>query len=114
MGLNGTPENYEYWLSEALRKTKEDYPHEERLVFINAWNEWAEGCHLEPCRKYGRQFLEATQQAKNGARRFASWHTRGVPPHLQSAAPRAPGEKPDTIFDKVKNRWRNWHTRLFG
>lgn len=65
--LNGTPENYEYWLSEAMARTRADFPDRERLVFINAWNEWAEGCHLEPDRKYGRQFLEATLRVKQGA-----------------------------------------------
>ncbi len=55
-GLNGTPQNYEYWLARAIAKTKEEYPDKERLLFINAWNEWAEGCHLEPDRKYGSRF----------------------------------------------------------
>lgn len=64
--VGGTPRNYERWLTEAIRRTREDFPGRERLVFINAWNEWAEGCHLEPDRKYGRGFLEATLTAKSG------------------------------------------------
>jgi lipopolysaccharide biosynthesis protein len=64
--LDGTPANYEHWLFEALRRTQEEFPGSERFVFINAWNEWAEGCHLEPDRKYQRGFLEATLRAKSG------------------------------------------------
>ncbi|MEJ1365051.1 MAG: glycoside hydrolase family 99-like domain-containing protein [Candidatus Sedimenticola sp. (ex Thyasira tokunagai)] len=64
--LNATPDNYQYWLAESIRKTTEDFPGQERLVFINAWNEWAEGCHLEPDRKFQREFLEATLRAKSG------------------------------------------------
>ena len=62
----GTPDNYEYWLNQAIRRTSDEFPNEERFVFINAWNEWAEGCHLEPDRKYQRGFLEATLRAKLG------------------------------------------------
>jgi lipopolysaccharide biosynthesis protein len=64
--VNGTPQNYEFWLKEALRVTNKRPSGEQSLVFINAWNEWAEGCHLEPDQRYGRQFLEATLRVKEG------------------------------------------------
>lgn len=77
--LNGTPENYEYWLSESIRRTKLEYPQQERLVFINAWNEWAEGCHLEPDRLYGRKFLEATLRAKSNQSNLKDFLHTSVP-----------------------------------
>jgi lipopolysaccharide biosynthesis protein len=72
---NCTPANYEYWLSESIKQTSRDFPGKERFVFVNAWNEWAEGCHLEPDRKFQRQYLEATLRATSGVstvRRFAN------------------------------------------
>jgi hypothetical protein len=48
-------------------------------VFINAWNEWAEGCHLEPDRWFGHDFLQATLNARNGLRRYASFPDIGLP-----------------------------------
>lgn len=58
-----TPEKYEEWLSIIVKRTVRQFQGEERLIFINAWNEWAEGCHLEPDQKFGRQYLEATKRA---------------------------------------------------
>lgn len=85
--LNGTPENYEHWLGAAI-----DHPNtstaSDPLVFINAWNEWAEGCHLEPDRKYGHGFLEATLRAKQGARRFATFPHLALPGRAPDAPPR--------------------------
>ena len=57
-----TPKLFKTWISSALQKYK-PYGPEEDFVFINAWNEWAEGNHLEPDRKWGNAFLEAVRDA---------------------------------------------------
>lgn len=59
--LNATPPLYKEWLAHAIAYTDKNLTSDERLVFINAWNEWGEGCHLEPDRKYGDSFLKATR-----------------------------------------------------
>ncbi len=64
--INATPANYEAWLHGAVERTVRERSDEERLVFINAWNEWAEGCHLEPDRRHGHAFLEATRRVREG------------------------------------------------
>lgn len=57
------PEYYFCWLKEAAEHLRRELPASRRLLFINAWNEWAEGCHLEPDDKHGYAWLRATRQA---------------------------------------------------
>lgn len=63
--VNSTPEKYQYWLEKMLYQTQKKYSGDENIVFINAWNEWAEGCHLEPDQKWGHDYLSATRDALN-------------------------------------------------
>lgn len=55
-----TPEAYGEWLDAAIHRAARTLPADRRFVFINAWNEWAEGAHLEPDRAFGRAFLAET------------------------------------------------------
>jgi len=64
--INSTPAAYKFWLIDVVNYTRENLPEDRRLVFINAWNEWAEGTHLEPDNKYGYAFLQATAEAVQG------------------------------------------------
>ncbi len=60
-----TPRAYERWLRSLVASTIEQFQGDEQLVFVNAWNEWAEGNHLEPDQRWGRAYLEATKRALN-------------------------------------------------
>lgn len=61
--LNSSPHLYYQWLKSLVAQTRYRHRGDERLVFVNAWNEWAEGNHLEPDERYGRDYLEATRNA---------------------------------------------------
>lgn len=61
--VNNTPERFGdglLRLAESVRQSMLD----EKIIFINAWNEWAEGNHLEPDRRYGTQFLQQVSRLK--------------------------------------------------
>jgi lipopolysaccharide biosynthesis protein len=58
---NSHPEIYQDWLCHAICEAEK--LNDGGLVFINAWNEWAEGNHLEPCLKWGIEYLKATRKA---------------------------------------------------
>jgi len=103
---HSSPELYEQWLADAIRWTRRHHTGDEQLVFINAWNEWGEGCHLEPDQRYGHRFLQATQSALLGS--------TNPPPVTGSVAGRA-GKGPltsDHSPEMSQLLWENLYLKL--
>jgi lipopolysaccharide biosynthesis protein len=64
-----TPGAFQAWLEEAIRQTRDHNAPGQRFVFVNAWNEWAEGAQVEPDRVQGHARLEAVRNALAAAQR---------------------------------------------
>jgi lipopolysaccharide biosynthesis protein len=85
--VGSSPELFGYWAEAMIRDTFARFDGEDRLLFVNAWNEWGEGCCLEPDRRYGTQYLDALRAAlERGAGpadalcAMPRWTTSGVAP----------------------------------
>lgn len=61
---HATPGAFQAWLETAIERTKQQFSGDERLLFINAWNEWAEGAYLEPDQRFGHSYLQAHANAR--------------------------------------------------
>jgi 2-polyprenyl-3-methyl-5-hydroxy-6-metoxy-1,4-benzoquinol methylase len=83
-----TPEAYGRWLEQAVRSVSH-VREEENYLFIVAWNEWAEGNHLEPDQHFGRAFLETTRAVLLDPPRTTADEADG------SRAAAAVGDQPD-------------------
>lgn len=57
---NASPENFKKYFKQQVINARENY-HED-MIFIFAWNEWAEGGYLEPDQKNHYGYLESIQQ----------------------------------------------------
>ena len=82
--LGSSPELFGYWAETMVQDTRARLAGDERLLFVNAWNEWAEGCCLEPDERWGLQYLEALRDAlaagtRPGAATTEPWRTRRQP-----------------------------------
>ncbi|MER8848740.1 MULTISPECIES: glycoside hydrolase family 99-like domain-containing protein [Mesorhizobium] len=62
--VNNSPRLFEEWLKNAIDDTWTRFEDpDERLVFINAWNEWAEGAYLEPDNRDELAYLRAVRNS---------------------------------------------------
>ncbi len=57
---NSSPDLFADWVIAKTRAMSPDS--DANLIFVNAWNEWAEGNHLEPCLTHGHGWLNALRQ----------------------------------------------------
>lgn len=58
-----SPEIFEEFFTRLLKQESQRHGEDAQYVYINAWNEWAEGTYLEPDTKNGLAYLEALQRA---------------------------------------------------
>ena len=58
-----TPKRFQEWLESAIAYSKQNLASDRRIVLVNAWNEWAEGAHLEPDTRNGYAYLNAVGRA---------------------------------------------------
>lgn len=58
-----SPSTFKTWLKDIMCESNKVHSEEENIVFVNSWNEWAEGSHLEPDMKYGYAYLQAVKEA---------------------------------------------------
>ena len=58
---DANPERFEHWFSQLV-DTMEARDLPENFIFLNAWNEWAEGAYLEPDEKHGYGYLHAIRR----------------------------------------------------
>ena len=60
-----TPALFGLQLKRALQRVRQRRS-EDQLLFVKSWNEWAEGNHLEPGRRFGHSYLETLRDAVTG------------------------------------------------
>ena len=58
-----TTGKFQEWLEHLIRYSVKELPADRRFVVVNAWNEWAEGAHLEPDTRFGYGYLNSIGRA---------------------------------------------------
>jgi lipopolysaccharide biosynthesis protein len=54
---------FQKWMEHLIDYSERTLPANNRFVIVNAWNEWAEGAHLEPDQRFGYGYLNAIGRA---------------------------------------------------
>ena len=60
--INSDPELFGKWVDNTITNYSFKDDQGDKYFFVNAWNEWAESCYLEPCKKWGYRRLQAIKR----------------------------------------------------
>lgn len=60
--INNSQGAFKFFAEKTLHKTKLKFPSSNQFMFINAWNEWGEGCHMEPDERNGYTYLQILRE----------------------------------------------------
>ncbi len=61
--INNTPEIFKQFLFRTIKYSERTLQENSRFIFINAWNEWGEGCHIEADKKNEYKYLQSVKDA---------------------------------------------------
>ena len=92
-----TPELFGRWLRKAALVTRRLNPRAP-LVFVNSWNEWAEGAHLEPDERVGRGYLDVVHRVVMAGPDHEGATLPRVQRGRRSHRPKDPGTAPGGVW----------------
>jgi len=69
-----TPEKFQSWMEALVHRANMTLPADRRFILVNAWNEWAEGAHLEPDMRSGFAYLNSVGRALSNIAYAKSGH----------------------------------------
>ncbi|WP_233835408.1 glycoside hydrolase family 99-like domain-containing protein [Paraburkholderia sp. ZP32-5] len=104
-----TPYGFRRWMNGILEQEQRFNDGDESLVFVNAWNEWAEGTYLEPDQRWGRAYLKAFASAVGSTPGV----TAAILPEGVASQPRVltAVAQPEVLFDdKIVSASVDWHS----
>ncbi|TWH02325.1 Lipopolysaccharide biosynthesis protein [Ochrobactrum sp. J50] len=97
-----TPEKFQTWLEELIARATNTLPKDRRFILVNAWNEWAEGAHLEPDIRFGYAYLNSVGRALSKKPYRAS---NGVVKHVRKYTSAARRAKQHSSIIMVSHNW---------
>ncbi|MBI4252671.1 glycoside hydrolase family 99-like domain-containing protein [Candidatus Uhrbacteria bacterium] len=113
--INVDSEEYRSWLQYICAYTTIMNEPDKQYIFINAWNEWGEGCHLEPDKKNEYRYLEITKDVVGDNERSL----QAIIFNLQSATEKLLISADDlcaikkTIFRKISKKIYAFYDKVF-